>query len=193
MHLDLTARMEKIRPFLQQKVPFAMRIGLLSDTHSHIDDGILAHCKGCDEIWHAGDIGSLEVTDRLATVAPIVAVYGNLDDHQIRRTWPENQLFEREGVRILITHIAGYPGRYNARVKKLIAEFQPQVVMVGHSHIVKVLRDPTDHHLHINPGAAGIHGFHKVRTIATMQIEAGRLHDFKLIELGKRGAIPPGM
>ncbi len=169
-----------------------MRIGLLSDTHGYMDDHILSHFTGCDEIWHAGDIGHLDVTDRLQEVAPVVAVYGNIDDQLIRRTWPENQLIEREGVRILITHIAGYPSRYNARVKRLIADFHPQVVMTGHSHIVKIVRDTGDNHLHINPGAAGIHGFHKVRTIATMQIDAGRLHDFKLIELGLRGRIPSG-
>lgn len=167
------------------------KIGILSDTHGHIDDKITHYLQGCDQIWHAGDIGALAVTDQLADIAPVKAVYGNIDDHTVRRVWPENQLFTVAGVSVFITHIAGYPGRYNARVKALIQAHKPQVVVVGHSHIVKVVRDPSDNHLHINPGAAGIYGFHKVRTIATMHIEEGRLFDFKLIELGKRGALQP--
>lgn len=165
------------------------KIGLLSDTHGYMDDHILSYFQDCDQIWHAGDIGLAQVTDTLGEVAPVKAVYGNIDGHEIRRIWPENQVFTIEEVKVLITHIAGYPGRYNSRTKALIQQCRPQIVMVGHSHIVKVLRDPSDNHLHINPGAAGVQGFHKMRTIATMQIEKGRMFDFKLIELGKRGAI----
>ena len=165
------------------------KVGLISDTHGYIDDKIVAYFEDCDQIWHAGDIGGLAITDELAKIPEVKAVYGYIDGQEIRRVWPENQLFTYQRVKILITHIAGYPGRYNGRVKALIQQHRPHAVMVGHSHIVKVLRDASDNHLHINPGAAGIHGFHKVRTIATMHIDNGRMHDFQLIELGKRGAI----
>lgn len=165
------------------------KVGLLSDTHGFLDDHILHYFKDCDHIWHAGDIGDLHITDVLERQASVKAVYGNIDGHTLRSVWPENQVFQLEGIRVLITHIAGYPGRYNSRTKALIQQHRPQIVMVGHSHIVKVIRDPKDNHLHINPGAAGVHGFHKIRTIATLQIEKGRLFDFKLIELGKRGVI----
>lgn len=165
------------------------KVGLISDTHGFIDDHILSYFEDCDAIWHAGDIGSLDVTDRLAALAPVKAVYGNIDNAAIRQSFPEHQIFNFEGIDVLITHIGGYPGRYSGRVQALIHQYQPKVVMVGHSHIVKVMRDPSDKHLHINPGAAGVQGFHKVRTIATMHIDDGKMHDFSLIELGKRGAI----
>lgn len=166
------------------------KIGLISDTHGHLDEAIIKHLLDCDEIWHAGDIGDLSVTDRLEQVAMVRAVYGNIDGGKVRRAWAENQVFELDGVKVLITHIGGYPGRYNARVKALIAEHHPNLVMVGHSHIVKVMRDPKSGHLHVNPGAIGIEGIHKVRTLMKFEIKDGKVVNLNLVELGKRGRSP---
>ena len=164
-----------------------MKIGLLSDTHSHIDDRILEHLKGCDEIWHAGDIGSLNVTDQLEKVAPVVAVYGNIDDATIRKTFPKDQIIEREGATIWMTHIGGYPPKYKPGIIKQLDTIMPNFFICGHSHILKVINDPKRNVLHINPGAVGQHGFHKVRTMITFQLQKGKPSDFKVIELGKRG------
>lgn len=160
-----------------------IKISLLSDTHSYIDDQILDLCKGSDEIWHAGDIGSLTVTDRLQEVAPVRAVFGNIDDTQARAAWPENLRFKCENVDVWITHIGGYPGRYSSYVKPEIYNAPPKLFICGHSHILKVVNDKKLGLLHMNPGAIGKHGFHKVRTMLRFKIEGDRIFDLEVVEL----------
>lgn len=169
-----------------------MRIALLSDTHSHFGPEFPEALAHCDEIWHAGDIGSLEVADALAAIAPLVAVHGNIDDHRIRACFPQDQWFQRGGLQVFMTHIAGSPGRYNARVKALVRERAPHILVCGHSHILKVARDPAQGLWHLNPGAAGHHGFHHIRTMLTFTLEAGRLSDMAVVEFGRRGALSGG-
>ncbi len=164
-----------------------MRIGLLSDTHSYLDKGILRNLESCDEIWHAGDIGSIEVTNQLAELKPIRAVYGNIDDAELRRSFPEDLRFNCEGMDVLITHIGGYPGRYSLHAADLIKSNPPQLFICGHSHILKVIPDNKYKLLHINPGAAGQHGFHLIRTLIRFSIDEGKIHSLEAVELGKRG------
>ena len=164
------------------------RIGVLSDTHSFLDPTLQKHFEACDEIWHAGDFGDVSVIDDMADWGKEMRlVYGNIDDHLVRRIAPKDLLFEVEGISVLMTHIAGYPGRYNKRVKALIAEHRPGIVVCGHSHILKVIYDKQFEHLHINPGAAGRHGFHKVRTAIRFTVKGRDISDMQVIELGQRG------
>jgi len=169
-----------------------MRIALLSDTHGYMGPEILEAVSGCDEIWHAGDIGSLAVTDQLAAIAPLVGVYGNIDDYRVRAEFPEDQWLEREGLSILMTHIAGAPGRYNPRVRGLLREKRPDLLVCGHSHILRVFRTPVQGHWYLNPGAAGKHGFHVIRTLLTFTLGPGGLSEMAVVEFGKRGALPSG-
>ncbi len=164
-----------------------MNIGLLSDTHGNLDSRILNFFKDCDEIWHAGDIGTGILVEQLENFKPLVAVYGNIDGTEIRSICPEDQFFERGGIRIFMTHIAGYPGKYNARVRRIIADKKPDMVVCGHSHILKVIYDHQFGHLHLNPGAAGMHGWHKVRTALRFKIENGKPSGMEILEL-PRGA-----
>lgn len=166
-----------------------LRIGLLSDTHGHLDDGTLSHLETCDEIWHAGDIGGLHVTDRLSELRPVRAVHGNIDDAKVRIVWPEDVVFIVEGVKVVITHIGGYPGRYNARVRQLLLRERPKLYICGHSHILKVMSDPKLGLLHMNPGAAGIHGFHHMRTLLRFTLDNGNISGLEAVELGLRGSI----
>lgn len=166
-----------------------MKIGLISDTHGYIHPRIEHHFKDCDEIWHAGDIGSLDSFNQLAALKPVRAVYGNIDGADIRTLTKEDLVFKVDGLIILMTHIAGYPGHYNARVKKLINLHKPGLVICGHSHILKVIYDQSLHHLHINPGAAGNHGWHKVMTVITFEIVNSAPSNLKVIELGPRGKL----
>jgi putative phosphoesterase len=165
------------------------RIGLLSDTHSYSDPKLTKYLAPCDEIWHAGDIGDLSVTDRLSELAPVRAVYGNIDNDKVRVVHPENQIFVLEGVKVLMTHIGGYPGRYNTRVKELIIQEKPKLYICGHSHILKVMFDKKYNCLHMNPGAAGIHGFHKIKTMLRFSLDAGEIKDLEVVELGQRSAV----
>ncbi len=160
-----------------------IKISLLSDTHSYIDNKILELCSGADEIWHAGDIGSLHVTEALQTVAPVRAVYGNIDDTRIRAVWPLHQRFKAQDVDVWITHIGGYPGRYSPAVKPEIYQKPPKLFICGHSHILKVMNDKKLGILHMNPGAIGKHGFHKVRTMLRFKITADRIHELEVVEL----------
>ncbi len=160
-----------------------IRISLLSDTHSYIDDHILQLCKGSDEIWHAGDIGTLAVTDALARVAPVRAVYGNIDDSGIRSSWPLHARFMAEEVDVWITHIGGYPGRYSHYVRPEIYRQPPKLFITGHSHILKVMNDKKLGMLHMNPGAIGKHGFQKVRTMLRFKIEKDRIFDLEVVEM----------
>ena len=161
------------------------KILLLSDTHSYLDQRILDYASTVDEIWHAGDIGDVKVLDDLKTIKPIRAVYGNIDDTKIRTECPENQLFELEGVKVLMTHIGGYPPKYVARVKKLIIEHQPKLYICGHSHILKVMADPQFQLIHMNPGAVGKHGFQQVRTMLRFELNNGRIENLEVIEFEK--------
>ncbi len=165
------------------------RIGLISDTHSHFDERIVKYFDDVDEIWHAGDIGDLEVMDRLSEIAPVIGVYGNIDNHQARAEYPRDLRFECEEVDVFITHIGGYPGRYNKRVRAIFDEHPPQLYICGHSHILKVMQDKKYGLLHINPGAAGVHGFHKIKTLVRFTLDQGDIKDLEVVELGPRGAL----
>jgi hypothetical protein len=162
------------------------KILLLSDTHSHIDDAILKHVGWADEVWHAGDIGSLEVTDAIEKLKPLKGVHGNIDDHIIQKEFPENNRFFCEGVDVWITHIGGYPPKYNVRTRDMIKENPPKLFICGHSHILKVMMDKKLGVLHMNPGACGKHGFHQVRTMLRFVIEGKDIKDLVVVELGKR-------
>ncbi len=161
-------------------------IGLLSDTHSCWDERYAKHFAGCDEIWHAGDIGDISIVQRLEEIAPVVrAVSGNIDSGDVRRRCPEMLEFEVEGVKVWMTHIGGYPGRYAPGVKNLLRNEGIRLMVSGHSHILKVIPDPELGLLHVNPGAAGYHGWQKVRTLIKMTIESGNVTGLDVIELGK--------
>lgn len=159
------------------------RIGLLSDTHGYWDERYLKYFEECDEIWHAGDIGSKEVMDRLMAFKTFRGVYGNIDGQDIRKILPEINRFMLEGADILIKHIGGYPGKYDSQIKKILNISAPTLFISGHSHILKVKYDKEYGMLHINPGAAGKYGFHTVRTIVRFSIEQGNFSDLEVIEL----------
>lgn len=163
-----------------------LKIGLLSDTHGYWDNRYAEHFKDCDEIWHAGDIGSEEVVSRLAELKPLRAVYGNIDGQNIRVQYPKTAVFMAENVKVLLTHIGGYPGRYAPEVRKELYQVRPTLFISGHSHILKVMYDDSINCLHINPGAAGISGFHQVRTLIRFCIEGENIHELEVIELGNR-------
>ena len=162
------------------------RILLLSDTHGHMDESILKYARMADEIWHAGDIGSLEVTDQLVSIAKLRAVYGNIDNAQIQQEFPLDQKFNCESVSVWITHIGGYPDRYNRRVREVIKGNPPNLFISGHSHILKVQWDKKLNLLHMNPGACGKQGFHQIRTMLRFTIDGKDIKDLEVIELGKR-------
>ncbi|MFV0418294.1 MAG: metallophosphoesterase family protein [Dysgonomonas sp.] len=159
------------------------KIGLLSDTHSWWDDKYVKYFEDCDEIWHAGDIGSLDLALRFESLKPFRAVYGNIDDSKVRTTYPEFLRFTLEGVDVLITHIGGYPEKYDPRVKNILYANPPKLFITGHSHILKVMFDKKLNCLHINPGAAGKYGFHKVRTLIRFVLNSGNISDLDIIEL----------
>jgi len=162
------------------------RIGLLSDTHSHIDNSILKHLETCDEIWHAGDIGDVAVLDQLKAFKPTRAVYGNIDSKTIRQECPLHQRFTCENVDVWMTHIGGYPKRYSPYLRDEIRKKPPKLFICGHSHILKVMFDKELSLLHMNPGAAGKHGFHQVRTLLRFTIDGHEIKDLEVVELGKR-------
>ncbi|MGL5979638.1 MAG: metallophosphoesterase family protein [Phocaeicola sp.] len=161
------------------------KIGLLSDTHAHWDERYLKHFEACDEIWHAGDIGSLELAEKLASFRPLRAVYGNVDGQDIRMNYPLVNRFTLEGTDVLIKHIGGYPGKYDSSIQGSLLVRPPKLFISGHSHILKVKYDKTLDMLHINPGAAGVYGFHKVRTLVRFSIEYGNFKDLEVIELAE--------
>ncbi len=158
------------------------KILLLSDTHSHIDDGIIKHVHWADEVWHAGDIGDVSVTDAIMALKPLRAVYGNIDDNVIRMQFPEHLFFNCEDVKVWITHIGGYPGRYPARIRAILDGKRPDLFICGHSHILKVMSDKKYNLLHMNPGAAGRHGFHKVCTMLRFEVHQGKISSLEVIE-----------
>lgn len=164
-----------------------MKIGLLSDTHSYIDDQILRLLGDRDEIWHAGDFGTAEVSDKLSEIALVRGVYGNIDGQDVRVLHPKVLRFEVAGLDVLMTHIGGYPGKYHPDIREEIRSYPPQLFITGHSHILKIMPDKAlPNLLHINPGAAGKHGFHKIRTMVRFSIQGGKVTDLQVIELGKR-------
>ncbi|GAB3926101.1 metallophosphoesterase family protein [Mucilaginibacter myungsuensis] len=159
------------------------RIGLISDTHSYIDDNILRHFDNVDEIWHAGDFGNTDVADQLAALKPLKGVYGNIDGGELRTMFPEHLRFKCEEMDIWMTHIGGYPGKYHPAIRAEIYANPPQMFICGHSHILKVMFDPKINCLHINPGAAGKHGWHKVRTLIKFSVTGNKAYDLQVIEL----------
>ncbi|MCP3929354.1 MAG: metallophosphoesterase family protein [Bacteroidetes bacterium] len=163
------------------------RIGLLSDTHSYLDPKVFTYFEECDEIWHAGDIGSMEVIESLEQFKPLKAVYGNIDNHQIRSCTKKDLRFNCEGMDVWITHIGGYPGRYQKRVREIMNTNPPDLFICGHSHILKVMPDKKYKLLHINPGSCGKYGFHKIRTIIRFTLDKSKVNNMEVIELGKRG------
>ena len=165
------------------------KILLLSDTHSFIDAQILKFVKQADEVWHAGDIGTIEVMDTIQKIKPVRAVFGNIDDNIIRSEFPLDQRFTVENVNVWITHIGGYPNRYDTRIKEEIAKNPPKLFISGHSHILKVMFDKKLNLLHMNPGAAGKHGFHNVRTMLRFEINGAKIENLEAIELGIRGSV----
>ena len=165
-----------------------MKIGLLSDTHGFLDPKVYSYFDQVDEIWHAGDIGTMEVLEALRSFKPTVAVWGNVDGGKLRLECQEDELIEREGLRIFITHIAGSPPNYNKRVKELLGSHQPKLLVCGHSHILKVMPDGPNRLLYLNPGAAGKHGFHKVKTLLRFELDDKEIKHMEVIELGKRGS-----
>jgi len=167
-----------------------MKIGLLSDTHGFLDPKILEYFKDVDEIWHAGDIGDIAVIETLEKVKTVRAVFGNIDSSSIYNRFPEDWMFTCEGVEVWITHIAGCPPRYNERIMKQLRSHPPDLLICGHSHIMKAQRDPQfDNMLYLNPGAAGNHGFHHIKTIVRFELAEGKVQEMQVIELGKRGTI----
>jgi putative phosphoesterase len=165
-----------------------MKIGLLSDTHGFLDEKVLNYFADCDEIWHAGDIGD-GVAHRLSAEKNFKAVFGNIDGKEIRAHYPEFMEIEISNCRILITHIAGIPPRYTPVVRSRIKSYKPHVLICGHSHITRVSKDDKNQLLYLNPGAAGQHGFHQIRTIMKFEVSDGRIKELVVIELGKRGKI----
>lgn len=158
------------------------KILLLSDTHSHIDNDILKYVKQADEVWHAGDIGDLKVTDSIKALKPLRAVYGNIDDAEARAEFPEHNRFMCEGVDVWITHIGGYPPKYNGRVREQLQLHPPRIFICGHSHILKVMPDKKLNLIHMNPGAVGKHGFHNVRTMLRFTIDKKTIDNLEVIE-----------
>lgn len=159
---------------------------LLSDSHSYIDERILDYAKKVDEIWHCGDFGSMEVVKALEKIKPLKAVYGNIDNHTIRACFPEINRFMCEEVEVLMIHIGGYPNRYSPLARKEITSNPPQLFISGHSHILKVMFDEKYQLLHLNPGACGKHGWHKVRTMMRFKIDGSEIKDLEVIELGAK-------
>ena len=163
------------------------KIGLLSDTHSYLDPQIFEYFKDVDEIWHAGDFGNAKISDELSAFKPLRGVYGNIDGDEVRKIHPLNNRFISEGVDVWMTHIGGYPSRYSINIREAIKINPPKLFIAGHSHILKVMRDQKlNNMLHINPGAAGKEGFHKVRTCVRFTIDNGTIKNLEVIELGKR-------
>ena len=162
------------------------KIALLSDTHGYFDAKILKYIEPVDEIWHAGDIGNLQLADELEKLKPLKAVYGNIDGQDVRKVHPLNQRFMCEAVDVWITHIGGYPGHYAPQIRAEIFSKPPQLFICGHSHILKVMFDKKLNLLHMNPGACGNHGFHKIKTLLRFTIDADKIKELEVIELGKK-------
>lgn len=165
-------------------------IGLIADTHSYLGQDVINHLIDCDEIWHAGDIGDLATADAIHRVGKKVRmVWGNIDDKDLRLSYPKDLIFTIEGLKVFMTHIGGYPGRYSKKPLELISKELPRLFICGHSHILKVMPDKKYNLLHMNPGACGNKGFHMFRTILKFEIDKGKVQNLRAIELGKRGVL----
>ena len=163
------------------------KIGLISDTHSYLDDAVFEHFKDCDEVWHAGDIGKIEILEKLQKFKPLRAVFGNIDTKEIQWQIPENQHFTIEGLNIFMTHIGGCPPNYNPIIKRAFKDSIPDIFVCGHSHILRVIKDEKlKNMIYLNPGAAGREGFHKIRTLLRFVLDNGKITNLEVIELGKR-------
>ena len=162
-----------------------IKIGLLSDTHGSLDEKIMEFFQDCDEIWHAGDIGNIGVADKISNIKILKAVYGNIDGQDVRIVYPKIQSFACENVKVLMTHIGGYPGKYEKNVKVLIQKLKPDLFISGHSHILKVIYDDKNELLHINPGAAGKTGLHKLRTAVRFVINGREIQDMEVFEMSR--------
>ena len=161
------------------------RIGIISDTHHFLDEAVFEHFKSCDEIWHGGDFGTADISTRLSAFKKLRGVYGNIDGQDIRSIYPEQLVFTCEEVKVMMRHIGGYPPKYNPETKKELNLHQPQLFISGHSHILKVMYDEKINCLHINPGAAGKQGWHKVRTLVRLTIDGKEMKNCEVIELGR--------
>lgn len=162
------------------------KILLLSDSHSYIDDRIIEYAKNADEIWHCGDFGSMEVFEKLEKIKPVKGVYGNIDNEKIRRCFPEINRFFCEKVEVLMIHIGGYPNKYSPLARKEITEQAPKLFISGHSHILKAMYDEKNQLLHLNPGACGKQGWHKMRTMMRFEISGDKIENLEVIELGPK-------
>lgn len=165
-----------------------LRIGLISDTHHFLDPGVFRQFESCDEIWHAGDFGTIDIANQLKAFRPLRGVYGNIDGQDVRSVYPETLRWQSEGIKVLMTHIGGYPPKYNPTVKPRLLADPPQLFICGHSHILKIMYDEKIKCLHINPGAAGRQGWHTVRTIIRLTIDGTNMKDCEVIELGPRAS-----
>jgi uncharacterized protein len=168
-----------------------VQVGLISDTHGFLDEAIVSHFEKCDEVWHAGDFGPAEVLDRLKNFKPLRGVFGNIDGAQIRSELPRDLEWMCEGLRVYMTHQGGYPGHYDARAKRELKQRKPDLFICGHSHIVRVMRDPELKLLHMNPGASGRIGWHLKRTAMRFAVDGAKIGNVELIELGPRSAPKP--
>lgn len=165
-----------------------MTIGLISDTHGIIPQDVMKHLEDCSEVWHAGDLGDLKIFDQIDKLGvPFKTVYGNIDDKEMRAITPLNLEWETDGLKVFMTHIGGYPGKYTGRVSKILKSTTPDLYICGHSHICKVIRDNDIGTLHMNPGACGHIGFHSIRTILKFEVQEGKIQDLRAVELGRRG------
>lgn len=162
------------------------RIGLISDTHNYLDDAVFQHFASCDEIWHGGDFGTVDIANRLKDFKPLRGVYGNIDGRDVRSEYPQKLEWTCEGVKVFMIHIGGYPGRYAPGVKQQLVDGGAKLFICGHSHILKVIYDDKIGCLHMNPGAAGKQGWHQVRTLLRFAIDGAEIKDLEVIELGKR-------
>jgi putative phosphoesterase len=169
--------------------PIVTRIGLISDTHGYLDDAVFKHFEQCDEVWHAGDFGNASVAERLQNFKPLKGVYGNIDGYDIRSTYPQKLVWTCEKVTVYMTHIGGYPGRYAPGIKQELIGNKATLFICGHSHILKIIYDDKIRCLHMNPGAAGNHGWHTVKTLVCFSIDGANIKDCEVIELGKRGQL----
>lgn len=165
------------------------RIGLMSDTHGYLDPRVLEAFADCDEVWHAGDLGTAEVADQVEAVKPFKAVWGNIDGPELRHRYPEELRWECEGVKVWMLHITGHPGRWSKGLPARLKSDPPGILIGGHSHILKIVRDPKLGLLFLNPGACGNHGFHEMRTVLRFELEAGKPKNMQIVELGRRGMV----
>jgi len=162
------------------------KILLISDTHNHIDPKLIKHVREADEVWHAGDIGTITLCHEIEKIKPLRAVFGNADGQDIRNVYPENQVFTCDSLKVFITHIGGYPGKYPAKIRQILLENQPGLFICGHSHILKVMYDQELKLLHMNPGACGMHGFHQVKTALRFEVDGLEIKNLAVIEIGNR-------